>query len=187
MNKSKSFENELNYIKNERIKDNAVRIIDCLPDYFFEIPASSSGRYHPDYALGEGGLVRHTKAAVKIANELINNNKTIGDSFNDDEKDLIIVALLIHDGLKLGLEKNDYTLFEHPLLIADYVLKINDLNFTDAEVKKIIGMLKSHMGQWNKNKEGNEVLPIPKNNLEKFVHLCDFLASRKFIEIKNLD
>lgn len=43
---------------------------DCLeyaPEYFWRIPASSTGNHHPHFALGEGGLVRHTKAAVWIA------------------------------------------------------------------------------------------------------------------------
>ena len=64
------FQREINYIKTERYRENIKKLISCLPDYFFEIPASSTGKYHPNYALGEGGLVRHTKVAVRIAYEL---------------------------------------------------------------------------------------------------------------------
>ncbi len=37
------------------------------------------------------------------------------------------------------------------------------------------------MGEWNTDYNGNEVLPLPKNRYQKFVHMCDFLASRKCI------
>ena len=67
------FIKEIGYIKKERYRDNIKKLISYLPDYFFEIPASSTGKYHPHYALGEGGLVRHTKVAVRIAYELLND------------------------------------------------------------------------------------------------------------------
>ena len=73
------FKNEINYIKNDRIKNSLITMINKLPDYFFLVPASSTGKYHPDYALGEGGLLRHTKAAVRIAHELLINPSTNKD------------------------------------------------------------------------------------------------------------
>ena len=63
------FKKELNYINNSRIKKSLIIMINKLPDYFFEVPASSTGKYHPKFALGEGGLVRHTKVAVRLAHE----------------------------------------------------------------------------------------------------------------------
>ena len=38
------------------------------------------------------------------------------------------------------------------------------------------------MGIWNKDYDGNEVLPVPKTKWENFVHMCDYLASRKCIQ-----
>ena len=40
------------------------------------------------------------------------------------------------------------------------------------------------MGPWNTNYKGNEVLPKPKTKYENFVHMCDYLASRKYLNIK---
>ena len=57
------FEKELNYIKNDRIKRSLITMINILPDYFYEVPASSTGKYHPSFALNKGGLLRHTKVA----------------------------------------------------------------------------------------------------------------------------
>ena len=70
MKKKEQFTKEIGYIKNPKYKENIEILIDLLPDYFFEVPASSTGKYHPSYALGDGGLVRHVKAAVRIGHEL---------------------------------------------------------------------------------------------------------------------
>lgn len=86
----------------------------------FEVPASSTGKYHPSYALGEGGLLRHTKAAVRIAYELL-SDPLIGDKYTERERQLMLIALMLHDGLKSGMEHSKYTKVEHPLLAAKYV------------------------------------------------------------------
>ena len=132
------FKTELQYIKNDEIREKTKKIINLLPDYFFEVPASSTGKYHPSFSQGEGGLVRHTKVAVTIANELLNNNSVIGDAFTPKEKDLMILCLLVHDGLKSGLVKQEYTVFEHPILIGKYIIENNDkLKFSDKELEFI--------------------------------------------------
>ena len=45
-------------------------------------------------------------------------------------------------------------------------------------------MISSHMGQWNKDFDGNEVLPKPQTKYERIVHLCDLLSSKKFLDVK---
>lgn len=178
------FKMELSYIKNESYRKSAETILSLLPSYFYKIPSSSSGKYHPSFALGEGGLVRHTKVAVRIAKELLDldfNKK----EFNDNERDLILIALLIHDGLKCGLVQGEHTVFEHPLLISKLVSDNKEsLLFNDKEIAMLKGMLESHMGQWNKNDYSKVILPIPSNKYEKFVHMCDYLASRRFLDVK---
>ena len=171
---------ELNYIQDERLKENTKIILDNLPDYFYKVQAASTGKYHPKYALGEKGLVRHTKAAVSIAHSLFNIYK-----FDDFTKDIIIISLLIHDGLKHGFEFNKYSKFEHPLLIKDLLNSIkNKLTLTDSEIDEIISNVSSHMGRYNTNNYSDVVLPLPTTVTEKFVHMCDFLASRKQIQFE---
>ncbi len=185
MKKEDFFKTELGYIKDDRLRESAKRIIRKLPDYFFEIPASSTGKYHPQFALGKGGLVRHTKVVVRIAHELLNNNRTIGDDFLDSEKDLIIISLLIHDGLKSGLIESRYTVFEHPLLISSFISdNYKEFNLTLEEVKLMTSILETHMGEWTKNYKGQEVLPKPVTKFQKLGHLCDYLASRKFLNVE---
>lgn len=50
------FENEIAWIHSQDIQQFAKYCVDNLPDYFFTVPASSSGKYHPSYALGEAVL-----------------------------------------------------------------------------------------------------------------------------------
>ena len=175
---------ELNYIKNPRYKESAEVIIGLLPDYFFEVPASSTGKYHPSFSLGDGGLLRHTKAAVRIAYEMFNDESITG-AYSNNEKDLMLIALMLHDGLKSGLEKSDYTKFEHPLLICNYI-KENQakMKFTDKEINFITHVISSHMGPWNTNNYSEVILPKPESKFQRFVHMCDYLASRKFLDVK---
>ena len=184
MDKVSFFEKEYNYIQNEKYKENIKILVNLLPDYFFKVAASSTGKYHPSFALGEGGLVRHTKVAVKIAYELLKNN-TIGNVFTQDEKDMMIMSLILHDGLKLGLKEEKYTKVDHPLIVSKYIKDNSDkLTLTDEEIEFICHCIESHMGEWNTDFNGNEILPIPKGKFQKFVHMCDFLSSKKFIDVK---
>lgn len=183
MKKYENFITEINYIKNKDYRENIKILLELLPDYFYEIPASSTGKYHPKYALGKGGLMRHTKAAVKIANELLINGTT-GASFNDRDKDLMIMALMLHDGLKAGLVKETYTAFDHPLIMANFIRDNKEkLTMNNLDVEFIAQTIETHMGEWNTNPYSDVTLPLPKNKYQRFVHMCDYLASKKFINI----
>ncbi len=178
------FIKELFYIKNSRIRESANILVNLLPEYFYHIPASSTGKYHPKYALGDGGLLRHTKVVVRIGYELLNND-SIGHSFTSDEKDLLLLGMMLHDGLKSGLIQEKYTRYDHPLLAAQFIRDNQaKTKLTDEEVKLLANAIESHMGQWNTDYSGNEILPKPSNKYQRMVHMCDFLASKKFLEVE---
>ncbi len=184
MEKVDYFKKEYGYIKNKKYVDNLKIMVELLPDYFFEVPASSTGKYHPEFSLGDGGLLRHSKFAAKLAFEMYKDESITG-IFKDEEKDLMIFALLLHDGLKSGVEKEEYTRFDHPILMANYIRNNkNKLSLTDNEIEFIATCIETHMGPWITDYQGNEVLKKPINKYQKFVHMCDFLASRKFIDTK---
>lgn len=183
MNKEDIFKIELQYIKNDRLRKSASTLIQMLPDYFFTVPAASTGKYHPSFAQGERGLIRHTKAAVRIAYELLQSK--ILNNFTSDEKDLIIIALIVHDGLKKGLIEEKWTKVEHPLLIANFIKSNKEnLEFNEDEIDLLYDMTSCHMGEFNTDFNGNEVLPIPKTKYARFVNMCDLLSSKKFLDIK---
>lgn len=184
MDKVSCFRKELSYIKDVRMLDNAKRLIELLPDYFFSVAASSTGKYHPQFAQGEAGLLRHTKAAVRLAYELT-NNQCIGKAFNDKEKDLILIALIMHDGCKHGLIETKYTVADHPLIVARLIRENKDkLTLTDEELELLCSMIETHMGEFNKDYKGHTLMPLPNNRYQNFVHMCDYLASKKFLDIK---
>lgn len=179
--KSAVFATEIDYIEDPKIRKSLETMVELLPDYYYHEPASSTGKYHPRFSLGEGGLIRHVKVAVHIAHELFNIYK-----FDSETRDLIIFALVIHDGIKKGKNGKEMMAFDHPLLIGELLKENADkLELSDTQIEKIRAMDASHMGKWNTNKYNPDIiLPIPKTVEEKFVHLCDYLASRKFLDVK---
>ena len=184
MGKIECFKEELDYIKDLKIREFAEKAIENLPDYFFKIPSSSTGRYHPAYALGEGGLLRHTRAAIRIAIELF--RMEMFNYFGDEGKDLIIASLLVHDGRKSGNIQGKYTVTEHPLL-QTFAMKQNKNLLgilSEKQVDIIYDNINSHMGAWNSDyKTKKEVLPRPTNKMQSFVHLVDYLSSRRCLEM----
>lgn len=192
------FIKELETFKNDDIKEFAKVLLNDSPDYFFNVPASSTGKYHPKYALGQSGLVRHTKAVVRFYNHImtIEQNNCM---FTEREIDLGRLACLVHDILKSGIqeyydeksnngENTVFTVFNHPLLAAKYVMSYKDKYLSEEELKFIALATGSHMGQWNTNKhEPDVILPKPKTDMQKIVHLADYLASRKDIDVSFID
>lgn len=176
---SKIFSKEIGAIHNKELaKAVAIFLDEYVPSYFYEVAASSTGKYHPWYSLGYGGLVRHTKAAVLIAVDLLSleQNKHL-------PADEIIAALILHDTFKHGLIDDEHTIFDHPLVAAyklmDYAHEI-DL----PEMEEVATLVATHMGQWNVSKYDKSELPKPVTEAQKFVHMCDYLASRKYIIVE---
>lgn len=185
MNKVDILQPQLDLIKDDLLKEFMEYCVEKLPDYFFEMPASTTGKFHPAYTLGEGGLIKHTKAAVKIANDLLNL-----EQHKHLNADLIISALILHDSIKKGPGGEKYTVTEHPIYAADFIderfdefsaMKEFETGLQDV-VEDIQRLIKSHMGEWNRDYRLNQsVLPKPQTEDEKFVHTCDYLASRKYL------
>jgi len=146
------------------------------------MPASTSGKYHPQFSLGEGGLVRHIKVACRILEEMFKNESFC--NYDDHRKDLIRMALILHDGFKSGKTFSNHTVTEHPLLMADF-LEDNQENLLlkKEEVNFVARLISTHMGPWTKDREGNEILPKPTTKDELLVHLCDYIASRNFLNV----
>ena len=183
MDKISYFDKEYYYIKNDKKREDLKYLVSELPDYFFEIHASSTGKYHPEFASTKNGLVKHTKVAVRIAKELLDNPGL--NNFKDNEKDIIIMALTLHDGLKKGNPEEKYTKVDHPLLASSFIRERKDkLSLNNGELDLLTRIISSHMGIWNKDFNDNEVLPIPKDKYERFVHMCDYLSSKKFINVE---
>lgn len=184
------FKKELFAIKSHLHLGIVVEALDKVPDYYFFAPASSSGKYHPKSSLGIGGLIRHVKSVFAISEELLIH--PLYAPFTDAEKDDIRVAILLHDTAKQGIEDTGtHTVTEHPLLVRS--LLAPDTHSLDNKVEveqawdRICTLIETHMGPWTDDREGNKILEVPTTPGQLFVHLCDYLASRKLIEVDTLD
>jgi hypothetical protein len=174
---------EINDINNRRF---AHCLLDRVPDYFFIVPASSSGKYHPQNDLGEGGLVRHSISVLRMLEHLLEPEGYF--DFTDEQKDLLKIAALFHDCMKSGTqeeyEKNKHTKFLHPLYAANFIMTTAIKNgYPYEKALFIYNAVISHMGQWNTSKHEEGKLPVPNEPHQKALHLADYLASRRDINI----
>ena len=170
----------LETFENEDIKNFAIKLLNDLPDYIWHVGASSTGKYHPKYSLGDGGLMRHQVAVVRFLNFLLELEQ-YGSGITSREKDLMRTAALIHDGRKSGTQeeydKSKYTKFDHPILMANVIRSMEGLDTGERDF--IAHCIESHMGQWCLDKKTKFELPKPMDEYQKLVHLADYLASRK--------
>ena len=175
------FNREINLIQNEDLAY-VVRgyITSEVPAYFWTDGASSSGKYHPKMSQGVGGLVRHTKAVVKFAEELLQMVPYV--DMKQEYKDYVIAACIVHDTVKYGSSntpnraeyknhaRNAAKAFHS--LCLDYDYPVSDL---------LLNAVRSHMGQWSTPRED-----APFTQIDQCVHMADYIASRSFIDIPSI-
>ena len=109
-------------IKNKSIREFVENFMDNeVPEYYKAVPASSSGKYHPSYALGDGGLVRHTIASVKFAVHITSLEYLQIDNLTRDK---IIAACMLHDMFKQGRKgETGHTVKDHAKVAHDEIVK----------------------------------------------------------------
>lgn len=172
----------LDTFENEDIKEFAIVLLDDFPEYIWHVGASSTGKYHPTYSLGEAGLMRHQIAVVRFLNFFLELEQ-YGSKLTSRERDLIRLSGLVHDGRKSGsqedYERSKYTKFNHPVLMADVVRGFDGQYLSHEEIELITDTISRHMGQWNVDKKTGMELPKPNNKFARMVHVADYLASRK--------
>ena len=182
-----AFDDVVMTIENDDMRKFAQKAITIIPPYFYEVAASSTGKYHPSYALGQGGLYRHTLAVVKFVNYMLEID-CFKNRWNSRGRDMIRIAAIMHDSFKSGTQeeynKNKYTKHEHPIIAA---IKVRELVgcgiIDDKEILQISEIMASHMGQFNTSPRSDVILPLPTNKSQHLLHLADYLASRKDIEV----
>lgn len=188
-NKKELLKEYFDSIQDENVKKFMEQCIETIPEYWYTVPASSTGKYHPNYALGNGGLMRHTIALLRFFDRLVRNTM-YGSPFTNREMDLLRVACLMHDSRKSGSDEDfaisKYTKFDHPILAANVVRSIETEYITDEEKEMVANAIESHMGQWNVDTYGKSKveLPLPTNKYQKIVHLVDYLAAQKGVEVQ---
>lgn len=183
MNKSDFFEREIQFIESIDLQD-FVRFFfnEKCGDWFWKSGASSSGKYHPLFTKGEGGLVRHTKAVAWVCEELLRMSSYA--YMRAEYKDYARVACLLHDTRKYGSgdteDKECYK--EHGKLAADAVTEAWEEFWGGVHCPELLTMaIRSHMGQWVEDRDDR-----PFTNIDRLVHLSDYIASRPFWDIPDI-
>ncbi len=186
-NAERYFAEELAYIQNKEIKEFVLDVFDKLtPDYFWTVPCSTSGKYHPHVSLGVGGLIRHVKLAVWWGLEL--SKATRMGRYHDE----MVAALLLHDLIKngKGLDSDGRPLDRsvtgthgvdlfaklHKMLLDNTL----SYNFRGDVCERICIGIASHMGIWTTPIGFKpEDIPPALRQFINLIHLADYCASRK--------
>lgn len=155
---------EVNKIEDEEVRQSTIDAIkELCPDYFWAVPGSSSGKYHPEDHRGERGLWLHTKRAFTQF-ERLSRSYVYQDKLTDKEQDYGRAGILLHDMYKYGWPKQEHTTKNHDVVAAQVLRQHSDIN------EEIIGCVETHNGPWYKGS-------IPRNDLEQIHHLADMAAS----------
>ena len=180
----KRFVKAIAMIHSEYIKGIVYAVLGKAQREFFTAPSSSSGKYHPEDEINEGGLVLHTLRVVKMADELAGLpwNWEVLQIENYSGYDVLIASAILHDCCKSGKGNwGKHTVAEHPLLAAELVLEVCGKN---RITRGIANTIASHMGCSHKDRDWNKAgLPVPKTLCQKLLHEADYLASRKAFSI----
>ena len=181
-NKSFFFAREIANIESVDLQDFVRWFFDTkVGEWFWKSGASSTGKFHPVFAQGEGGLVRHTRAVEKVCEELLRMSSYA--YMKAEYKDYARVACLLHDTRKYGNDEENHDYYkDHGKLAADAVFNAWLEFFDQGEAPELLLMaIRSHMGQWTADTNDR-----PFTNIDRLVHLADYIASRPFWDIPEI-
>lgn len=160
-------------ISDESIKKFLIEVFNTLPVKFWQIPASTSGKYHPKESNTIGGLVKHTLATVYFTRELCS-----AFGCKASYADILLGASMLHDIGKALDEPHD--------IVAATGLRHIAKNYTSGEVNELVECVRWHMGRWatgstdcQPNEVGNKKFPFDFTIPQQILHMADYAASRK--------
>lgn len=173
---------EINEIEGSLRRQTIDVFVEHCPAYFWEVPASSSGKYHPPDHRGRHGLVLHTKRAF-VAYERLASSYIEQALVDHGEVNCGRAAILLHDLFKYGkvpaeqemqivtclqstgeLPDGVHTESSHDVIAAQYFRENTDLP------EPVLRCVETHNGPWG---EGD----APATDLEQLHHMADMIAS----------
>lgn len=157
---------EITKIENTEVRDCTIRtFIDGCPDYFWENPTSSSGKYHSPDERGKHGNWIHTK---RVFSQYANMSESYLEAGSIDEyqRDCGKAAALIHDMMKYGWPSDNsyHTVRDHDIIAADVTRDIGDCP------NEVYLLVHAHMGPWGQGM-------VPDTQRQWLFHLADKSAS----------
>jgi HD superfamily phosphodiesterase len=151
------------------------------------MPASSTGKYHPQFAQGQGGLIRHIKVVCMNVEIMM---KTMPQYDEVEDWSVPYISAILHDCMKYTEYNQKYTHDDHPLKIAELVrmykmpnnkeLTFNHTNeWINEKLERIAKNVETHMGRWNSIKSSENGMPVPSTMENFIVHIADFMSAQK--------
>ena len=160
-------------------------MIKQMPDYIFEIPSSTSGKYHNATQCRPHGQVYHIIMFAEILNYLLNIKFNQEKFKSPRQRDAMRCVPIFHDALKCGLDGGLWTVHEHPMLAGTWVRETRVEHDIDEGAKEAIArMCERHSGEWTTSSRSKVILPEPENEMERIIHMCDILSSRNNIDMQ---
>lgn len=179
INKRKIFELLTKNFETQMFKDYYLDMCEQIPDYIFTMPSSTSGKYHNATQCQPHGQLYHIFMFHSILEHLLRLKGNKERFSTPEERDAMRCVPAFHDAVKCGWNGSQYTVQDHPMLAAKWVLDTKvEHNIEDNWKHIIADMCEAHSGEWNTNKSGKVIMSEPRNDRELFIHECDILASR---------
>ncbi len=182
--KVKVFSHGLSQFETDKMRTYCEDMIKEMPDYLFTMPSSTTGKWHNSTQCQPHGQVYHIIMFAEIVNYRLALKGNREKFKSAEQRDAIRCVAYFHDALKLGNGESSYTVFDHPLLAAEWVRNTVVEHDVEQRIKDAIAdMCAAHSGEFCTSKRSKIVLPEPKNAMELFVHECDILSSRNNIDM----
>jgi hypothetical protein len=161
----------LKLIADPDLREATREVTATAPEYFWIVPASTSGFHHP-LCRGRHGLWAHTLMVSTALERLVDSYIEQG-LLTPKQADMARAAVILHDQRKNGHPGAPSTssVSDHDLQMAS-VLRDHG-GFPDP----VIEAVETHMGPWYDG-------PEPVAPIERLVHSADMVASTSTITVK---
>lgn len=177
------FEDCILLIESEKIRDFVRKALEAAPPEFWKDPCSLNPAHHPLEDRVEGGIIIHSRKAVRVAQALFR----FFDIKDKLAQDKIIAAMILHDIQKCGKPWGKSTDFKHGIIAFDMLTKIAGIQLVspetpDKDLFEICLLVKDHMGIWSQPQPTpaliNGSVVTNYDIWRLIVQLCDYWGSQ---------
>ena len=157
---------EVDAIYDDEVREATIDyFLNCCPDYFWERPASATGKYHPPTESEKHGTWLHTKRVFAAYSNLSESYAEM-QVITEHKRNCGKAAALIHDTFNYGWpsENRDMTSSEHDVIAAAVANYVGDLP------EETVHLVHSHMGPWGEGK-------TPETEHERLFHMSDMSSA----------
>ena len=140
-----------NHIEDPELRTLTLRLLASAPTEFYTAPASSSGKYHPQFDLGTGGLARHTAVVAVLGVDALRRYYPRNAEPPRHLVDTMLAAGLLHDRCKNGYPRwGRHTQAEHPQIAAQYIADeaSGSVGKPSPLVSAVCHAVRWHYGTW---------------------------------------